>query len=154
MYYIICLDPRGEPERSASRVRGGDVQRELECRIPRLHCPVSSWRFPDVFGDFCTSKSRPGFPYISVRAANLRAAMFCIGAWAGGKYGGLGTQCFTSALGRAARTVIVVLTTSVLKIPLSRFRTNQTSTSCARPPGTTYQLEIPPDSRLKCPESK
>ena len=33
-------------------------KRELEYRIPRLHSPVSSRKFPETFGDFC--KQGPG----------------------------------------------------------------------------------------------
>ena len=31
--------------------------RELEYRIPRLHSPVDSRRFPEIFGDFCKNKT-------------------------------------------------------------------------------------------------
>ena len=32
-------------------------KRELEYGIPRLHSPVNSRRFPDIFGDFCENKT-------------------------------------------------------------------------------------------------
>ena len=31
--------------------------RELEYRILRLHSPVNSQRFPDIFGDFCKNNT-------------------------------------------------------------------------------------------------
>ena len=32
-------------------------KKELEYRIPRLHSPVNSRRFPEIFGDLCKNKT-------------------------------------------------------------------------------------------------
>ena len=41
--------------RSTHQPRG--VKRELEDGIPRLHSPINSRRFPEMFGDFCKNKT-------------------------------------------------------------------------------------------------
>ena len=35
----------------------GEDKRQLEYRIPGLHSPVNSQRFPEMFGDLCTNKT-------------------------------------------------------------------------------------------------
>ena len=40
------------------------TKRELEYRIPRLHSPVNTRRFPEIFGDFC--KNETIFLYVLV----------------------------------------------------------------------------------------
>ena len=48
--------------------------RELEYRIPRLHSPVSSLRFPQPFGDLC--KNKTSLLYIFVENASRDLAPF------------------------------------------------------------------------------
>ena len=36
-----------------------NTKRGLEYRIPRLHSPVNSWRFPKTFGDLCKKITIP-----------------------------------------------------------------------------------------------
>ena len=38
-------------------MQGPSPERELEYRIPRLHSPVISRRFPETFGDFYKNKT-------------------------------------------------------------------------------------------------
>ena len=42
-------------------------KRELEYRIPRLHYPVKSWRFPEIFRGFCENKTS----FLNVFVENL-----------------------------------------------------------------------------------
>ena len=44
---------RGAPARAPSHL----VKREMEYRIHRLHFPVSSQRFPQMFGDSCKNET-------------------------------------------------------------------------------------------------
>ena len=48
----------------ACRAWGSGFQRELEYRIPRLHYPVKSRRFTEMFGDVCNNNTR--FMYVFV----------------------------------------------------------------------------------------
>ena len=41
----------------AGDAAGAYDKRELEYRTPRLHPPVNSRRFPEIFGDFCKNRT-------------------------------------------------------------------------------------------------
>ena len=48
------------------------LQRELEYRIPRLHSPVNSRRFPETFGDFCKTKTTFLLVFVETKGLRLK----------------------------------------------------------------------------------
>ena len=47
MVGVLITEPYQDPQ----------AKREVEYRIPRLHYPVNSRRFPETFGDFCRNET-------------------------------------------------------------------------------------------------
>ena len=47
----------GETDEAAEADGTFMLMRELEYRIPRLHYPINSRRFPEIFGDLCKNKT-------------------------------------------------------------------------------------------------
>ena len=54
---IIAIPAPGPPTGRAADFSAKILERELEYRIPRLHSPVNSRRFLEIFRDLCKNKT-------------------------------------------------------------------------------------------------